>query len=361
MLRKLVSKLDWYAAKEMLGPFCTWMIAMLVLIEGNFLFLLLKAAQDQGFPLLQIVLFLAFRLPFSLVLAIPMSFLFACCLTIARLTADGETIAMQAVGISPWRILAPYLVSGLTCSLVALTINETLVPWSSRISNESAQQMMLQRAQLSPRANMLLRGSKGFIFYSRGVDVADEKMRDTLVLRSLGATYPDIWLADEATFDNDRVYMKDVRLITLDDEGDVERCGRAETQMMDLQEISSATFARGAAADEVSFAELYRRVRELRASGQTPNRQIFELHEKIALPCASLVFVALGAPLSLRFGRRGGLAGLVIALTMIFGYYLMMSWGKVLGLAERLDPLVAAWGQNVLFFTLGLLFFWRAK
>jgi lipopolysaccharide export LptBFGC system permease protein LptF len=51
----------------------------------------------------------------------------------------------------------------------------------------------------------------------------------------------------------------------------------------------------------------------------------------------------------------------VIALTMIFGYYLMMSWGKILGLAERLDPLVAAWGQNVLFFTLGLLFFWRAK
>lgn len=361
MARKLVSRLDWYAAREMLGPFCTWMIAMLILIMGNFLFLLLKAAQDQDFPWLQIVLFLAFRLPFSLVLAIPMSFLFACCLTIARMTADGETVAMQAVGVSPWRILAPFLACGLAASGVALTINETLVPWSSRISNESAQQLMLQRAQLSPKPNMLLRGSKGFIFYSRGINVADEKMRDTLVLRSLGPTYPDIWLADEARFDNDRVYMNDVRLISLDDEGDVERCGRAQTQMMDLREISSATFARGAAADEVGFRELHARVRELRASGQTPNRQIFELHEKIALPCASLVFVALGAPLSLRFGRRGGFAGLIIALTMIFGYYLMMSWGKVLGLAERLDPLVAAWGQNVLFLGLGLLFLWRAK
>lgn len=361
MRPRLVGRLDWYAAKEMIGPFCTWMIAMLVLIEGNFLFLLLKAAQDQDFPLLQIVLFLAFRMPFSLVLAIPMAFLFACCLTIARLTADGETIAMQAVGISPWRILAPYLASGFLCSLLAFTINETLVPWSSRISNESAQQMMLQRAQLAPKANMLLRGSKGFIFYSRGVDVAEEKMHDTLVLRTIGAAYPDIWLADEATFDNDRVYMRDVRMITLDDRGNVERCGYAKTQMMDLQEISSAAFARGTAADEVSLRELYRRIRSLAAAGHAPNRQIFELHEKIALPCASLVFVTLGAPLSLRFGRRGGVAGLVVALAMIFGYYLMMSWGKVLGLAERIDPLVAAWSQNVLFLALGLVFLWRAK
>jgi lipopolysaccharide export system permease protein len=337
------------------------MIAMLILIEGNFLFLLLKAAQDQDFPLLQIVLFLAFRLPFSIVLAIPMSYLFACCLTVARLTSEGETIAMQAVGVSPWRVLAPYLVSGLLCSLVALGINETLVPWSSRISNESAQQVLLQQSQLAPKANMLLRGSKGFIFYSRGVDVGKGTMRDTVVLRSLGSGYPDIWLADEASFDNDRVYMTDVKLISIDEDGDVERCGRAETQMMDLREISSATFSRQNAADEVGFRELYERIKELRASGQTPNRQLYELHAKLSVPFASLVFVTLGAPLSLRFGRRGGFAGTVIALTMIFGYYLMMSWGKVLGLAERMDPFWAAWGQNVLFLGLGIIFLWRAK
>lgn len=353
-------KLDRYFIREMIVPFCTWMLALLVLVEGNFLFLLLKAAKSRDLPLLQIVLFLAFRLPFSIVLSIPMSYLFAACLSITRLAADEELTACRVAGMSPGRVMATFVVAGLLAAVGSFGINEFIVPWANHISQNSVRQMFLRQAQLTPEANLFIQGPEGFTFYSGDVSVRENTMRDAMVFRPSGSGYPDLWIAETATFDDNRIYMRNVRMYSFNDRGSATRCGRAEEQMMDLKEMLDVWYRdQRDAPEELSYRELAKRVRELKAAGHSAQRQEYELHSKLSIPCATLVFVMLGAPLSLRFGRRGGFAGTVIALTMIFTYYCFMAWGRILGQAGSVSPFLGAWTQNIVFGALGLFFMWR--
>jgi lipopolysaccharide export system permease protein len=113
--------------------------------------------------------------------------------------------------------------------------------------------------------------------------------------------------------------------------------------------------------DELNFRELLERVQSLAKTGQPVHYLLYELHSKVAVPCATFVFVLLGAPLTLRFGRRGGFAGTVISISMIFIYYCFMAWGRMLGTSGSVDPLWAAWTQNFVFLGVGLLVFWRLR
>ena len=88
---------------------------------------------------------------------------------------------------------------------------------------------------------------------------------------------------------------------------------------------------------------------------QTVSRFEVEIHKKLALAFACIVFTLIGPPLALRFPRSG--VGLVVsASSVIFAVYWV---GLILGesLAERrvASPAVAMWLSNVIFLIIGLV------
>ena len=88
---------------------------------------------------------------------------------------------------------------------------------------------------------------------------------------------------------------------------------------------------------------------------QTVSRFEVEIHKKLALAFACIVFTLIGPPLALRFPRSG--VGLVVsASSAIFGVYWV---GLILGesLAERrvASPAVTMWLTNVIFLIIGLV------
>jgi lipopolysaccharide export system permease protein len=80
-----------------------------------------------------------------------------------------------------------------------------------------------------------------------------------------------------------------------------------------------------------------------------------EIHKKIALAVACLVFVLLGAPIAVRFPRGG--VGMVIGVSItVFGlYYVALIGGQSLGVRGTVPPALAMWGANVLFGVTGLI------
>lgn len=80
-----------------------------------------------------------------------------------------------------------------------------------------------------------------------------------------------------------------------------------------------------------------------------------EIHKKLALAVACLVFVLLGAPIALRFPRGG--VGLVIGVSIVvFGlYYVALIGGQALGVRGFVPPAVAMWGANLLFGAIGII------
>ena len=87
----------------------------------------------------------------------------------------------------------------------------------------------------------------------------------------------------------------------------------------------------------------------------TKVRYWVEIHKKLAISFACIVFVLLGVPVALRFPRGG--VGMVISVSVgIFGIYWMgLIGGENLADKGALPPFWAMWTPNLVFFALALL------
>jgi lipopolysaccharide export system permease protein len=84
-----------------------------------------------------------------------------------------------------------------------------------------------------------------------------------------------------------------------------------------------------------------------------------EYHKKFSIPFACIVFILVGAPISVRYPRGG--VGMVIAvsLTVFTIYYMCLIGGESLGDEGLASPVWVMWAPNILF--LGLAFWGLAR
>ncbi|MGH7717715.1 MAG: LptF/LptG family permease, partial [Gemmatimonadaceae bacterium] len=117
----------------------------------------------------------------------------------------------------------------------------------------------------------------------------------------------------------------------------------------------------GATAHNVSAGELEIIRARIVDSRQNASRYLVEIHKKLALSAACVVFVLLGAPIALRFPRGG--VGLVIGVSLaVFAlYYVGLIAGESLADRLILSPFWAMWAANALFTVVGLVLLHRAR
>jgi len=88
-------------------------------------------------------------------------------------------------------------------------------------------------------------------------------------------------------------------------------------------------------------------------------RHLVQLHLKVALPAASIVFALVGAPLGMQSHRRAASIGFGLSIVVIFVYYVLMSVGSALGEGGQLPPALGAWLQNILLGAFGIIMILR--
>ena len=102
-----MKRLDWYLLRECLVPFVlalvvfTFVLVIPPVIQFGELFII------KGIEWSTIVRLLALLLPQALCLTIPMSVLMSILVGVGRLSADRELVALQACGVSLFRLLRP--------------------------------------------------------------------------------------------------------------------------------------------------------------------------------------------------------------------------------------------------------------
>jgi len=80
-----------------------------------------------------------------------------------------------------------------------------------------------------------------------------------------------------------------------------------------------------------------------------------EAHQRLVFPVACLVFALLAVSLGARPRRGGRAVGLLIAISLLFGYYLVFIVGTGLARHGRLWPAVGVWSANALIGLLALV------
>jgi LPS export ABC transporter permease LptG/LPS export ABC transporter permease LptF len=358
--------LDRYVIRQLVMPFG---IGLLVF---TFLFIipeLMRYAEDyiaKGAPMPVVIEVFVALLPMALGLTIPMSLLMALLVTFGRLSADREFVAFQACGVSTRRLLRPVGLVSVLCFAATLYVLLVSVPASNQRFREITFNIIASQAEgeVKPR-----------VFYERFPNI-DLYVRE--IPQSGG--WNGVFMSDNRSGDGSTIYLAKRGRVVIDrtrktvemvlDEATRHTAapsGNYDVYSYDrvLLNLSPDAFPSGGPPKgdrEMSVTELRAKADEIRAQGQFPHNQLFEIHKKFSIPAACFVFGLIGLALGATNRRDGKLASFVIGVAIVFVYYILLWLGQSMTKGRVLAPWLAAWLPNIVLGIVGIIFFkWRGR
>jgi len=326
----------------------------------------------EGVPIPKILRWLSFHVPGVLVQVFPIALVTATVLLFGRLSAEGAQFALLSAGIPLSRAALPLLLLGALLSLVALYLQEYVVPEANnRVRVAWWDEIHTQGAGLFRLKGLQIPIGQGKSLYFQDFDMQAKEMVGVRITAFQGEVGTFLF-AERGTWEDKRITLKGYRLYRVDFrevpglEGakdllvQVRKVFRAASQGGVLEVSSDLSRARAIAdyADTFSFgqdslSEAWRKMRDPFLAPLERDRARLEFHSKLALPLANLVLVLLAAAMALRYGKSAGLA-LGMSVVLSLAYYGAFFLGRSLAGVGALPPELGAWGANLLFFLLGV-------
>jgi lipopolysaccharide export system permease protein len=115
----------------------------------------------------------------------------------------------------------------------------------------------------------------------------------------------------------------------------------------------------GKEVEETNSLELLRTLKRATAAGGSVIAIENEIHKRLSIPFACLVFGLIGAPLGIRKSRSGKSAGIAIALLVFLIYYIVFAAGTNLAKTGQLAPVLAFWMPNLVMALLSVVFLFK--
>jgi len=356
--------LDRYVFREMVVPFAAGFLVVLVLLIGNIVYnnIGIIVAKIRQWP--DVVYYILLQTPYFVVLSLPSGSLFGCSLAVSRLARDSEITMMRMAGVSVRRIFLPLFVAGALISAAAYAFQEGVTSWAEQESLKVLRRLWAAPGPPPVQAQVFFR-AENYYFYVGSVTREGEKLRlaDVMAYEPPTTTgYPTLTTAKSATEENHVWVLRDGISYRINQKGDLELVVRFRKLRLDLRRPLTDYFVQEQKTPRaMSIAELRRQMSLLRASGQDARTYQLEYGYKLAIPLSSLVLVLCVAPLSLRFGKHGGFMGVLIGIVVLFFYWNVILFSRVLGETGGLSPTLAGWSEVIIFSVLGVFLMWKAE
>lgn len=342
--------LDQYILKRFLGTQVFALVAFSVIFIVIDLVGFLDKFIDQRVSTVVVFKYYFFYLPYIIVLTLPVATLLASLFSVGQLARYNELVAMQASGLSNYRILTPLFILGMITSLLAAYAGERLVPYTNQQKKEIYETYVnkARRKTVAQTKDITLQiGQNRWLlvgFFDPNTNTAFKVSIHQYGQNRL-LTRQD---APQMIWDNGRWIMTHGLERNFRD-------GQEYAQHFDSLDVSDIRLkpqdiARvQKKAEEMSYWELQRFIREVRRTGGNPNRWLVDLYLKLSFPFANFIIILFGAPLASRKTRSGTALSFGISLFVCFLYFGIIKVGQTLGHNEALPPLLAAWMGNILF------------
>jgi lipopolysaccharide export system permease protein len=310
--------------------------------------------RSHAAPLAAVRYFL-FKIPLMLTQIMPAAILAAMLLSLGLLSRRNELVALRASGVSLVQTAFPLVVLAAVISLGTLVWNETIVPYCTRacqyINNVEIRKRP-ERGILSERG-IWYHGADGFYSIDQinprrgilwGLTIyqvdGDFELRRVIEVASARWTGQG-WLSSGAVEH------------TLANDGEV-RTRTMRPDEMVITETLGDFLEVHRDPDELSYADLRQRMRDLSRKGIDPSSYLVDLNMKLAVPFAALVLACVAIPLAGRVVRHPSVAATVgIGLVVGFGYWVVLALANALGQSGVLPAVVSAWAANVIYILLG--------
>jgi LPS export ABC transporter permease LptG/LPS export ABC transporter permease LptF len=306
-------------------------------------------------------------LPQALSISIPISVLLALLIAFGRLSADREFVAMQACGVSIYRLLRPVTLVALSSMAATAYVTIVSLPNANQSFRELTLGVVKTQVENQVQPRIFFTQFPNTVLYVRNV-VGSGQWQDVFFADSHTPNQTWVYFAREGRIVVDRG-AKYVQLQlshgtqhvmrASDPDGYTVNGFESTSVTLDAEQVFPKPPSRG--APEMTISEL----RQTIASAKNPQdavRAHLMIQDKYALPVACCVLALIALALGVSNRKDGYLASFAIGFIVVFVYYVLMYMSRAAALGGVLNPAVGPWIPPVVLAVVGVvLLLWRAR
>lgn len=318
---------------------------------------------DHDAVLRDITAYYLFKIPWILILVLPVSVLLSAVFSLGKLARQNELTAFIAAGTPLVRLAVPIIGSALILSLASIAFGELLVPAANRRSEE----IMLVRIEKRKRQEAFrfknylhYEGENNRVYYAERYDITLHELRNAVVQEYEGSSLRRRIDAQKVFWDGEKWVFLNGAIREFTPGG--ERITPFERlPMKELPERPEDLAKEEIEPEEMNYVELREYIDKVRRGGGEIDKYLVDLYFKFSFPFTNLIFAVIGTALSSAKRKPSLATGFGLTLFISFTYYGILRIGQALGHSGVIQPLFGAWIGNVIFLGVGGMLLYRAN
>jgi lipopolysaccharide export system permease protein len=336
---RLFSLTDRYLIKQMLGIFALALLVFTLVAFFSDAFLdFLREVERYGLAPTKALALVVLQLPQAMALALPASLFLAVLLGYNSLNQHFELIALRVNGASLWQLVRPVVGLGVLVSFANLLLVNAVIPWANRKADVLKVTLIEQAVLPDNRSNVTLMDYDGEHRLKRLLYIGQTQQKAFSNVTLMDLSRPDVLQIVQAShgslqgerwrFVNANAYTigRDNNLLVFNHVGDLQKTNLLpkDTQLASLKERLNV-YAHG-------FLRLRQVLKQRAIAGEEVVPKYFvRLWEKLTLPASCLLIALTGVPLAIVAPRRNNERGFVLAIGILFLFYVLRSLSVAVG------------------------------
>jgi len=345
------------------------LVLSVVLVFGNVFKEALDLLINRNVPARYLLFFMACVLPFSLTFTVPWGFLTATLLILGRMSADHETVALRACGISLVRTFLPVIAAGVVLSIFCIWLNASVNPRAELAMRRSLADMARSNPDSLFVAGEIMDdfGGKKIYIQSKNQDWLSgvtlfEENEDGIPKTIVRATHGKVGVSPDRQSLVLDLWNAKVELRDSEAPEDISkiRYGTSAKQMtasIPLGDLAGGLLSRPLRTYTLPellgfLSENLSEVSEGKPS-HTRTGLVTEISKRFSLGFASLAFAIVAVPLGIVAQRRETSAGFGMSLAVAFSYFAFVELAHSLRDNSGAYPYLILWIPNILALVVG--------
>ena len=355
--------LDIYVLRRFLYYFLVIMGVFILLFETFTFFELLDDIARHHAPFLIVVNYFRYLIPYLLYQISPLGALVAVLVTLGVLSKNNEIVALKASGVSLYRIALPLLLIGLLLAAVLLIMDDTYLPYANQRQDALRNQIKGRPAQTYTRPQRWIFGENSKVYNYDFFDPEQKLFGGLSVIELDPATFQmrrRVFATRARWLDTERVWVLESGWVRDFADGTVVRYDPFKvTTLPELVEPPSYFNREVIQAFQMSWRDLRHYIDGLQRAGFDVSSLTVQWHKKLAYPLIAPISMMLAIPFALLVGSRGAVGGIALGVGIGIVYWAVAALLEAMGGIGQLPPFLSAWSPDLMFFFVGLYFFFK--
>ncbi len=360
---------DRYIVREVVPPLLISLLVLTFVLEIPPIADQAEKLIAKGVPWPIIFKVLATLLPQALAVTIPMALLVGLLIGFGRLSGDREFVALQACGVSLYRLLRPVAVLALVCWAATSWVIIVALPNANQAFREITYSIVASRAASDVKPRVFFDDFPKQVLYVQDV-AADGEWRGVFLADTQRADQTVTYFAQRGRLALEKsrrlvalVLENGTRHTIVEDKPDGYQATTFSRMVLTMDPetvFPRSTIMRG--DREMTISQLHQQIQQSNKLGLSSKDPEMEIQKKFSIPVACLVFALIGLALGVTNRKDGKLSSFVLGLGVIFVYYVFMWTGQSMAKGGQMAAWFAPWLPNVLLGVAGVLaLLWRAR